>query len=171
MTKEEAINTLKAAIAEVEWNYPMDYAIAFEMAIASLRAQQERENPEPEKIKKNAGRKVTCYDDSGNPYSVYAEGSEAKHIIDLLAAEGQGRLVVLPCKVGDTIYMPVGRFKITGYEDDQCDGFHIARDGVVQIKARCYTGNHGTYGIPGKTVFLTREEADAALEAQKGVGE
>ena len=36
MTNEEAINTIKTAIAEVEWYYPMDYAIAFEIAISAL---------------------------------------------------------------------------------------------------------------------------------------
>ena len=92
------------------------------------------------------------------------------HIRDLLHAEQAGRLVVLPCKVGDTVYMPVGKWgTITGYEADECDGFHIARDGVLQIKAKCYSGNHGTYGVPGKTVFLTREEAEAALIGGEGL--
>ena len=36
MTYEEAIKTIKLAVAEVEWNYPMDYAVAFEMAISVL---------------------------------------------------------------------------------------------------------------------------------------
>lgn len=39
MTYEEAIKTIEIAIAEVEWNYPMDYAIAFEMAISALEKQ------------------------------------------------------------------------------------------------------------------------------------
>lgn len=83
---------------------------------------------------------------------------------ELVQAEKDGRLVVLPCKVGDTVYMPVGRWNtITGFEEGKCDGFHIARDGILQIKALCWTGNHGTYGIPGETVFLTREEAETAL--------
>ena len=92
-----------------------------------------------------------------------------KHVQDLLQAEQDGRLEVLPCKVGDTVYMPVGKWgTITGYEADECDGFHIARDGVLQIKVKCYSGNHGTYGVPGKTVFLTREEAEAALKGGEG---
>lgn len=37
MTREEAIQTIEVAIAEVEWNYPMDYAVAFERAIEALR--------------------------------------------------------------------------------------------------------------------------------------
>ena len=36
MTNKESIETIKTAIAEVEWNYPMDYAVAFEEAIEAL---------------------------------------------------------------------------------------------------------------------------------------
>lgn len=39
MTNEEAIKTIKTAIADVEWNYPMDYAVAFEIAISALEKQ------------------------------------------------------------------------------------------------------------------------------------
>lgn len=39
MTNEEAIKTIEVAIAEVEWNYPMDYAIAFETAISAIEKQ------------------------------------------------------------------------------------------------------------------------------------
>ena len=43
MTTQEAIETIKIAIAEVEWCYPMDYAIAFEKAIEALKKEAERE--------------------------------------------------------------------------------------------------------------------------------
>lgn len=39
MTAKEAIQTIEAAKAEVEWNYPLDYAVAFEMAIKALEKQ------------------------------------------------------------------------------------------------------------------------------------
>ena len=39
MTPEEAIKTIQVAIAEVEWNYPMDYSVAFETAIEALKKQ------------------------------------------------------------------------------------------------------------------------------------
>ena len=39
MTNKEAIETIKIAMAEVEWNYPMDYAVAFETAIEALEKQ------------------------------------------------------------------------------------------------------------------------------------
>ena len=39
MTPKEAIETIKIAIAEVEWNYPLNYAVAFEIAIEALEKQ------------------------------------------------------------------------------------------------------------------------------------
>ena len=43
MTAEEAINIIKIAIAEVEWNYPLDYAEAFKAAIEALKKVQDYE--------------------------------------------------------------------------------------------------------------------------------
>ena len=39
MTPKEAIETIKIATAEVEWNYPINYAAAFEVAIEALEKQ------------------------------------------------------------------------------------------------------------------------------------
>ena len=39
MTNEDAIKTIKIAMAEVEWDYPMDYTVAFEMAVDALETQ------------------------------------------------------------------------------------------------------------------------------------
>ena len=58
MKPEEAIETIKVAIAEVEWNYPMDYTVAFETAIKALEQADKyrwhdlRKNPDdlPEAI-------------------------------------------------------------------------------------------------------------------------
>ncbi len=36
MTRKEAIETIRMAIAQVEWEYPMDYAAAFDLAIEAL---------------------------------------------------------------------------------------------------------------------------------------
>lgn len=44
MTEKEAIKVIEIAIAEVEWDYPLDYAVAFETAIKALEEiQQYRE--------------------------------------------------------------------------------------------------------------------------------
>lgn len=82
----------------------------------------------------------------------------------LVKADRTGRLAVLPCKVGDTVY------RIVRDADP-----HIARDEVRNI----YFADDMTLCVElvggriilsekfGKTVFLTREEAEKALEAMK----
>lgn len=61
MNYEEAIKTIEIAIAEVEWDYPMDYAVAFEMAISALEKQMPKK---PKRINKNSvfdgNWKMTC---------------------------------------------------------------------------------------------------------------
>lgn len=89
-------------------------------------------------------------------------GMSPDRLRELAQAEKEGRLVVLPCSIGDPVFMGTGRYKITGYEEDVCDGFYIGRDGVLQVKAQNYNGNHGTYGVIGQTAELTREAAEAA---------
>ena len=42
MTIEDAIKTIELAIAEVQQEYRMDFAAAFDVAISDLRAQQEK---------------------------------------------------------------------------------------------------------------------------------
>ena len=39
MTIQEAIEIIKIAMAEVEWEYPMEYVVAFEEAIEALEEQ------------------------------------------------------------------------------------------------------------------------------------
>lgn len=38
MNNQDAIKTIKMAIAQVEWDYPMDYAAAFDVAIKNINA-------------------------------------------------------------------------------------------------------------------------------------
>lgn len=40
MTPQEAIDIIKTAVAEVEWEYPMEYAAAFDMAVDALERQE-----------------------------------------------------------------------------------------------------------------------------------
>ena len=44
MNDREAIETIKIAIAEVEWEYPINYSAAFEQAISALEEREERSN-------------------------------------------------------------------------------------------------------------------------------
>ena len=51
MTAEEAIKTIQVVIAEVEWEYPLDYSIAFETAIEALEKQIPKK---PKRVDKNS---------------------------------------------------------------------------------------------------------------------
>lgn len=81
--------------------------------------------------------------------------------------EEQGLLVRLPCKVGDTVYVPtrvlVSEFKITAIFCD-IHGTYFYWLFYCGIYER--TSGFSERDI-GKTVFLTREEAEKKLEELK----
>ena len=81
-------------------------------------------------------------------------------------AEENNQIIVLPCKVGDVVYILAGH-NGHKYEIDICEGFYIGNDGDVQVRVKNMKGNHGTYGVMGETVFLTKEEAEKAVEDKK----
>lgn len=67
MTIEEAIKTIELAIAEVEWVYPINYAAAFDVAVSSLRAQQQLESNEPltvDELREMDGEPVYIHSDT-----------------------------------------------------------------------------------------------------------
>lgn len=87
----------------------------------------------------------------------------------LAEADRDGRVVVRPCKVGDTVYEVTSRKTISEY-----------RVKAIRVELFCtfiewdiVAGfvDKSIFGVPvdeiGKTVFLTREEAEKALEAMK----
>ena len=85
--------------------------------------------------------------------------------------EEQGRLICLPCKVGDSLYQPirknVNEYKVIGLCYDITGGkwlFEAAyQSGLEWIKTVC------RFEAIGKTVFLTKEKAEQALEKMKEV--
>lgn len=98
-----------------------------------------------------------------------SKGVTFKRIVELMEADRAGRLVVLPCKVGDTVYEVTSRKTISEY-----------RVKAIRVELFCtfiewdiVAGfvDKSIFGVPvdeiGKTVFLTREEAERALEAKK----
>ena len=80
-------------------------------------------------------------------------------------AEQDGRLVVLPCKVGDDVWFVRKFGKGQCIKRAKVSCINIDFRGEVFVSARRISG-----GYIGKTVFLTREEAEAAM-AQKGDSE
>lgn len=94
--------------------------------------------------------------------------SKAERIRELLKADKDGRLVVLPCKVGQRVFALLDTDKhISECEVKQIGmGNKIGFIGLEPIGARGREYGVALNGF-GKTVFLTHEEAEAALEAMK----
>ena len=102
------------------------------------------------------------------------QGCDLDRMEELAEADRAGRLVVLPCKVGDTLW--VARNPWTGELlkkplDVYVNGMKMYSHGLyvnLLFDTRKINGTRD-YEINhiGKTVFLTREEAEAALEAMK----
>ena len=86
-----------------------------------------------------------------------AEQEGVARLRELAEADKDGRLVVLPCKVGDTVYLIVTKRA------------RIYTPEFRFIKKSCLTFLNMERVLRdfGKTVFLTREEAEKTLEAME----
>ena len=86
----------------------------------------------------------------------------ADRVQELLEADKDGRVVILPCKAGDKVWRVVDMQSHTAYKN-------YVRAEVVQPFGIPYRSIMGGFSlIPldafGKTAFLTEEEAEAALK-------
>ena len=128
-----------------------------------------------------AANRLAAYEETGLTPQACAEAREAgkvlsscdisfRRLAELLTADRTGRLVVQPCKAGDTVYEVTSRKTISEY-----------RVKAIRVELFCtfiewdiVAGfvDKSIFGVPvdeiGKTVFLTREEAEKALEAMDG---
>lgn len=96
-----------------------------------------------------------------------SKGVTFKRIVELMNADHDGRLVVLPCKVGDSVYIPDLDKKIP--VKVRVQGISISVSGRTILHFGGYPVECAWGDGCGKDWFLTREEAEAAL-AQKGGG-
>ena len=101
------------------------------------------------------------------------------HLLDLYEAENEGRLIVLPCKVGDTIYAIPSKVNrqlnvLSRHPENNrvytqtVQNISFFPDGVYLLK--CCDGlqlHHSQFFR--ETWFLTREEAEAALAKDNNV--
>lgn len=97
-------------------------------------------------------------------------GVDTRRLRELAAADRLGQVVVLPCKVGDTVWR---------YGEDFGTVLPYTIDLISFVDNGCgYSANCNRYGEPldgidfedgdiGKDVFLTREEAEAALKGEE----
>ena len=103
------------------------------------------------------------------PMSTYDE--EAKAFDESDSCDGcqfysdKSRYIELPCKVGDVVYQVtrnfISEFRVRFVEIATCGNLFLHTDLISGI---VYTGEVFSESDIGKTVFLTREEAEKALE-------
>ena len=105
-------------------------------------------------------------------------GSMWEEITDYLLANG---VIVPPCKVGTTIYEAIllkGK-KISHFRECKVVGYHTGefpdlrghkRDNYLIVYYDCGHFGHIPYDKIGKTVFLSREDAERALEEMQNDG-
>lgn len=108
------------------------------------------------------------FDNAIEQYCEKVEADKCEYFQD------RSKFIELPCKVGDTVYMIIGRTekvrrkKVTEHIIVKCgvDNFRIGDAGYPSA-ALCDTDNNWYYGIEpsnfGDFVFLTRKEAEQAL--------
>ena len=98
-----------------------------------------------------------------------ALGVEPSRLRELAEADKDGRCVVLPCKVGQRVFALLDTDKhISECEVKQIGmGNEIGFIGLEPIGARGREDGVALNGF-GKTVFLTREEAEKALQEMEG---
>ena len=158
------MNRLTIRNSDGAWDVPLrndDGAYIPSQEIIDRLAAYEDTGLEPDEVR---GIK-TAYDEVQIPYEVVATGADAARVIRLLDAEDEGRLLVLPCKVGDTVFSAFeneGVFCGKVYAISTCDGtnwFSVRYDGGLRY-------DH-TWDEIGKTVFFAREDAEKALGGMK----
>ena len=93
---------------------------------------------------------------------------DPNRLVDICQAERDGRLVVLPCKVGNTVYVitqvfngnktewAIGSRKIDGISGNALNPVWVVSKQPYEL--------HFFPSEFGKTIFLTREEAEVALK-------
>ena len=95
--------------------------------------------------------------------TVIGECGGIDRLRELAEADKEGRLVVLPCKVGD------GLWTFCSHPVEQVYSFTVTDISTLNGRTMLNTSRCGVVDARdvGKTVFLTRKEAEKALEAMK----
>ena len=124
---------------------------------------------EPEEIKVHEAVKYNAgyyHGDEDRCRWIEKELGPIDHLRDLLQAEQTGRLVVLPCKVGDSIYIPDLEKKIP--VKVRVQGISMSVSGRTILHFGGYPVECAWGDGCGKDWFFTREEAEAALKGGEG---
>lgn len=100
--------------------------------------------------------------------NILGDDYDLDRLKELVEADRDGRCIVLPCKVGDKVYCIQSYFNDAKMRSEKKVKCRIV-DFVQSFPDlfECY-GMIYKFEDIGKTVFLTREEAEATLEKMKG---
>ncbi|WP_417294035.1 hypothetical protein [Dysosmobacter sp.] len=132
----------------------------FETAVCERLASYEDSGLTPEELK------APFTEDAMINLAAQALGVEPSRLRELAEADKDGRVVVPPCKVGDVVYGFHGEKTIlpmvAKWIETNTDGWCIAVQ-YTPMPPRFYR-----FSDFGKTVFLTREEAEKALQEMEG---
>lgn len=121
-----------------------------------------------------------CYETIKSSMAYYAgtlDGAKGKipnRLRELADADKDWRCVVLPCKVGDTVYMIEHIFDIDNGVCDEICARKVIGHGGNNLNKLWLIGSGGICNVSifvsefGKTVFFTREEAEKALQEMEG---
>ena len=135
----------------------------FKTAVCERLASYEDTGLTPEEIK------APFTEDTMINLAAQALGVEPSRLREIAEADKDGRVVVLPCKVGQRVFALLDTDKnISECEVKQIGmGNEIGFIGLEPIGARGREYGVALNGF-GKTVFLTSEEAEKALEEREG---
>ena len=92
-------------------------------------------------------------------------GKPLDEIIELVMAKDEGRIIVPPCKVGDTVYVVsqgAGFSVVWNVYKATAKAIHLDRYGQLFIHVETDKENIGGY-VEIERVFLTKEQAEKAL--------
>lgn len=105
---------------------------------------------------------------------ILGEDYNLDRLKELVEADREGRCVVLPCKIGSKLYRTSMR-KMQVYEVSVSrEYFHNSKNNATLFAVQIFENGKKSTSYEcfrekdiGKTVFLTRKEAEAALEKMK----
>ena len=119
-------------------------------------------------VEEQALKKLAAYEDTGlTPEDIrfihMTQLITPERLSEIVRAETEGRMVILPCKVGDTLFVPSQGTILNGTADEirvgECD---------VYVFSKHDSSNWVFTPVNfGKTVFLSREDAEAALQGDQ----
>jgi hypothetical protein len=125
-----------------------------------------------ERLKQYEDSKLST-EDAANLHAILrlGDGMTLMRLRELAVADQEGHVIVLPCKVGHRVFALLDTDKhISECEIKQIGlGNEIGFVGLEPIGARGRKYGVALKGF-GKTVFLTREEAEKALAEMEGKG-